>query len=198
MNANLRIDDEDVQMGDVYEFKKLPVPGRGLLGGQKLVLLTECISTPEFGPLTKIDLYVGVHPGPSSALVEPRLYAPSNHGIFPDGGLQQFPAETYTSNARTYVRMTDHYWADSRLTTGPLSGAPLTMTTVTILDLDSYEVGRGIAANRFFVRAFVRAREDGFWSPPPRYGFSNPIWLVRSEFSSTLPPTVPSIPEPTL
>lgn len=185
-NANRRIDDHDIQMGDVFEFQKLAVGARGLPGGQNLVLLTECISTPEFGPITEIDVYVGVHPRPSGSgePVGPRLYAPTNHGIFPDWGLPQFPAETYISNGRTYVCMTDNYWQDQRLTTGTLAGEPLTFTAVTVLDLDSNEVGRGIPADRFFVRAFVRTRQPGFGQIAPRYGFSNPIWLLRSELAS--------------
>jgi hypothetical protein len=68
-NQNGVIDDADVPMGGAYEYSG-PVP-----------LLVEWKSTPEFGPVTRIDLYVGVNAGLSTS----RTYAPSDHGVRASG-----------------------------------------------------------------------------------------------------------------
>jgi hypothetical protein len=56
-NGNNTIDAGDVQMGGIVHLHDtLP-----LSGPTPLKVLVEWLSTPEFGPVTKIDLYVGTH-----------------------------------------------------------------------------------------------------------------------------------------
>lgn len=185
LNGNNQIDDSDVLMGDHYSFDKRVLPAQFPRKGQKLTLLTEVMSTPEFGPVERIDVYVGVHPDPvppvATVPVEPRMYAPLDHGPSDPGPDAKVSAQiSYQSNGRNYVRRKDNYWDGTFLgdnvTFSRVPGDPLQFKRllVTVLDLDKYEVGQGITADRFFVRAF--ARGAGF-------AFSNPIWLRRNELA---------------
>lgn len=194
-NGNNQIDDDDVQMGSVY---RLPESSPGT--GDSLTLLTQVISTPEFGPVVDVDVYVGVHPSPNrphpAEPVEPRVYAPLSHGPggFRDDAVAN-PQILYESNGRLYLRQKDRYWQGEflgdNLTWNAVSGDALryTHTLVTTLHLDKYEVGKGISARRFFVRAFAGTASG---SAPDhvsrRYAYSNPIWICRQE--SLLPPLV--------
>jgi hypothetical protein len=206
-NGNNQIDDDDIQMGAIYRFSKSlhdPIAGQG--ESQTVTLLTEIISTPEFGPIMDVDVYVGVHPGPprpgASEPVEARMYAPLYHGPrgFADDA-QHSAQRAYDSNGRTYVRQGDNYWngefLGDRITWNPVPGDPLryTMTLVTTLHLDKYEVGKGITADRFFVRAFAATAGSELPQSANRYAFTNPIWLLRSELTLAPPedPT-PSTP----
>jgi hypothetical protein len=194
MNNNNQIDDADIQMGSVYEFKKIPAPRIPALGdGQRIKILTECISTPEFGPLEKIDVYVGAHPNPpgrGSPPLAPRVYAATFNGVHYAWGNGE-PAFSYISpRGSWHSQAFDGTWRDDTLQTKPAENQ-YSLTTVTVIDLDYYEVGRGVTADRFFVRAFVSSRGDEM-----RYGFSNPIWLLRSELTTQLAPDVPETPAP--
>jgi len=184
MNGNGKIDDTDIQMGDVHSFvKEFSIPK---LGGQTITLLTECISTPEFGPISKIDLYVGAQPGSNPPVGrEARVYAPANHGARdssrdPGSNL----VETYVSGGKVFSKMEDGYWLDQRLTKTPTPGSQYSFTAVTVLDLNSYQAGRGITADRFFVRAFAETGANLAAQEPPRYAFSNPIWIIRQSLTT--------------
>ena len=47
-----------------------------------------------------------------------------------------------------------------------------------------------ISSDRFFVRAFVETGANDAAQQPPRYGFTNPIWLMRSPVWHNWPPAV--------
>jgi len=169
VNGNGRIDPTDIPMGGIYEFAK---------ERSSVKVIVKCLSTPEFGPIEKIDLYVGAQPTPSTFSTTPvagRTYAAFEHGVAeyygdPNGE----PAESYISpNGHAYRRMFDGYWRDDSLQTRAPEGE-YDFTISATLDLDLFEVGRGVTTDRFFVRAFVSSRSDVM-----RYGLSNPIWLLR-------------------
>ncbi len=189
LNGNGQIDETDIQMGGIHSFAPRTDRSAPAVRGQKLTLLTEVISTPEFGGILDIDVYVGVHPAPTSAgstvKVEPRVYAPLDHG--PTHGLgAKGSAFSYESNGRNYVRRTDNYWDGQFLgdivTWNHVPGASLRFshTLVTTLDLDKYQVGQGIPADRFFVRAFARTGGGTHEPVAQRYAYGNPIWLRRN------------------
>lgn len=67
-NRNGKIDDSDFQMGDTFHFYP----------GEKVPLIVEWISTREFGPVEKIDVYVGN---------KQTTFTPPNHGVVPLGGV---------------------------------------------------------------------------------------------------------------
>ncbi len=195
-NGNNKIDDSDVQMGGVLRLVKGQGAGPLEPGAKTVTLLTEVISTSEFGPIMDIDVYVGVQPSPgASKPVEPRLYAPLKHG---PGGFGkdaiESPQRAYPSHDRIYVRQPDRYWngefLGDTLTWNQIPGDPLRFshTLVTTLDLDKYEVGEGVTSDRFFVRAFTRTAGDATRHIPGRYAYANPIWILRTE-PQLAPPT---------
>src|SRR4029453_1094026 len=101
------------------------------------------------------------------------------------------------SQNQAYSRMEDNYWLDSRLTTSPAPGDPFAFTWAFTLDLEHYEVGKGITANRFFVRAFAKTGGNAGAQHPSRYAFPNPIWLLRDDFQPNEPPiVVDRVPSP--
>jgi hypothetical protein len=191
LNGNNQIDDSDLQMGGVhrltYDDALNGLPSRS----DTVTLLTEVVSTREFGPIMDIDVYVGAHPSPNhvnpSEPVEPRIYAPYFHGPggFKDDA-EHSPTTLYDSNGRTYYRQKDNYWrgesAGDNVTWNYTSGEPFsyTYTLVTTLHLNNYEVGKGVPADRFFVRAYAQTAPID--NPEPvssRYAYSNPIWIIR-------------------
>jgi hypothetical protein len=197
-NGNNRIDGDDVQMGGIVH----------LYAGEPLKLLVEWMSTPEFGPLTKIDLYVGVQSSQNFD-ADKRTYAPQSHGIR-DVSRDPLsnPEDSYTTDGRTYTRMDDRYWLDPT-PTGSLRIRPMLVgiesfayhgTSARSLDLDQFQVIRGNSSpgDRFFIRAFAmtdskdpvqcdstdpvtkeRAQLTGLCLR--RYAFTNPIWVIRHQ-----------------
>jgi hypothetical protein len=196
MNGNNQIDDEDIPMGDVYRFYKELAQLR-IRRHQAVTILTECISTPEFGPIAKVHLYVGVQPG-SGRAGEARVYAPADHAVRDASrALSSRLVETYISQDQAYSRMEDGYWFAPELTLLPSAGDIYTFTAATTIDLDHYEAGKGISADRFFVRAFVETGGNEGAQLPPRYGFTNPIWLLRSSnWSNELPAVINPVVRP--
>jgi hypothetical protein len=99
------IDDTDPPMGSVVDLGSSPT----------LPLLVDWKSTPEFGAVASIDLYVGVHRDG-----EGRTYAPYYHGTGRYDGLP-LPAGAYTDDqGRLHESLNDDYWhvtetADTRL-----------------------------------------------------------------------------------
>jgi hypothetical protein len=190
-NNNGIIDDDDVQMGDI--FKPLPAGDNILSGPSTTVnLLVECVSTVEFGPLIRLDIYVGAHPGTagsrSTVPVEPRMYAPLNHG--PPYDVPSNPSQiAYESRGKTYVKLEDNYWNGDFLgdTLGwaQIPGNTLTYskTLATTIHLENYEVGKGVSGQRFFVRAFAIAAGDGNRQVADTYAFTNPIWILPGQAS---------------
>lgn len=74
-NRNGSLDDDDFHMGTVFN----------LFPGEQIPLLIEWMSTPEFGRIKKIDIYLGT---------KDRTYAPEGHG----------PAHTVCAGVRTINR----------------------------------------------------------------------------------------------
>jgi len=101
---------------------------------------------------------------------------------------------SYSSQGQFYARMEDGYWQDFNLTASPPPGNNLSFVAVKTLDLDHFEVGRGISGDRFFVRAFAETIGDATTQRPARYAFSNPIWILRSGSSLAVPPRLPPPP----
>ena len=95
-NGNNVIDASDTPMGGVADLASVP-------------LLVEWKSTPEFGPVTSIDLYVGSQAG----TLDGAVWAPSDHGTHgpddPSGvRFQEIPDGT----GRTYKQLEDNYFLD--------------------------------------------------------------------------------------
>lgn len=182
-NGNNIIDDSDIQMGDVYRFQK------NLVGRQTVTLLVECQSTPEFGPVQKVDLYVGVQPGLGKPNGESRVYAPANHAVRDPARAPGSSASTaYISQGRFYAKMEDGYWQAPELTLKPTPGTGFKFTKAFVLDLNRFEVSKGYSADRFFVRAFAQTTSNMAQQKPSRYAFTNPIWLLRNlQLNGNLP-----------
>lgn len=191
MNGNGAIDEADVPMGSLGEFRTLlePIPGRQR-GTQYVTILTEVRSTEEFGPISKVDLYVGVHPAgrPGGS---PRVYAAADHGVRdPARAPGSQVVENYFSFGRLYQRMADGYWLDPRLTITAPRGSAFGFVARTVIDLNEFEGGKGIPCDRFFVRAFVATAGADAEQRPARYGFANPLWILRSALLLTEFPPV--------
>jgi len=199
MNGDFKIDDGDIQMGDVYRFRRSLPAGAGLPAErQSVTILTECLSTPEFGPVSRVHLYVGVQPGSGRTAGDARVYAPAWHGVRdPSRAYSSDLEETYISQGQAYSRMQDNYWYAPELTVVRRSGDGYSFTGATTIDLEHYEAGRGQVANRFFVRAFAETGANPSAQQPARYGFTNPIWLLRSPaYITTLPIAVEPVVRP--
>ncbi len=187
-NKNGRIDHEDTQMGDI-----------AYLSDQESVeLLVEWKSTPEFGPVSRIDFYVGVHSSNTGMKSELRTYAPKFHGV---RDCRRDPSSnivhTYISNGHAYEKMEDGYWVGDwvdlplRLTPSLWNiGLEYHGTWRKSLDLSRFEAFQGKTGDRFFIRAFASTHRFG-WSecpefePVPRYAFTNPIWVLRYQEGAT-------------
>ena len=181
------IDDGEPTMGDVVTLD----PTRSL------PLLVEWKSTPEFGPVTRIDLYVGARSSQvdlgSSEHAIGRTYAPPIPGVFHDsipGVVDGMPTPDPVVEAPPYNRMNDNYWEDP---TGSLRFAPgngFGGTRSVALDLRQFPVMQNLPADRFFVRAFaITAPRDAGCDPQietggclTRFAFTNPIWATENSY----------------
>jgi hypothetical protein len=176
-NGNAKIDDGDTQLGGIVRISEL-LPMR-------IKLLIEWISTPEFGPVSRIDVYVGTRT--TREFTDPdetsraRTYAPHWHGardMVADP--PSVPRGSYSSAAITYTEMADGYWLDptAALQIDPDVRTPAAYNDVKVLDLDldRFEAARGVPGDRLFIRAFAKT---GPGNGIPRYAFTNPIWIVR-------------------
>lgn len=106
-NNNGVIDDGDVLMGGV---QTLPINNTSTT----VPLIVEWKSTPEFGPVGSIDLYVGSQAGTAEGIV----YAPDGHGP-----MKATATTTLNGpNGTTFKKISDRYWADR---TGKLRITPL-------------------------------------------------------------------------
>ena len=112
------IDDGEPTMGDVVTLD----PTRSL------PLLVEWKSTPEFGPVTRIDLYVGARSSQvdlgSAEHAIGRTYAPPIPGVFHHsipGVVDGMPTPDPVVEDPPYNRMNDNYWEDP---TGSLRFVP--------------------------------------------------------------------------
>lgn len=178
-NRNQVIDDGDYEMGstvDLYNYEALPI-------------IVEWRSTVEFGPVDKVDLYVGVDTEPcigtGPCTMPPdesraRTYASYGHGTrresWQTSDEYQDDDPEPASTADPYgvpcgsgvCKMADNYWmpaegpARDRLRHLPsiVMGEGLYGTYATTISFDSYPTA-GRAPTRGYVRAFIRTRRDG-------------------------------------
>jgi hypothetical protein len=186
-NANGVIDEGDATMGDVVRLR--------VRDEHALPVLVEWRSTPEFGPVARVDLYVGARQSRDDLATPPlvekggRTYAPPGAGVFhssiPGTGLPDPIVDD-----PPYDRMNDNYWRDP---TGLLRFQPtdgFQGTRRILLDLGQFPATQNLPADRFFVRAFAVTDH-----PDPeeicvtdhegclrRYAFTNPIWAIETTY----------------
>jgi hypothetical protein len=200
-NQNGVIDAEDTPMGGMVH----------LYGEETLPLLVEWKSTPEFGAVALIDLYVGVHGGAYE-----RTYAPYRHGTRGPGISPGLPSSVsgYTEGGLDYVLLDDGYWHVTRTATTSLriSGSPdeepnvfppphdeplpenaYTGVHAVVLDLGAFQAAQNVPGERFFVRAFAQTHSKAC-SPLSihepcvrRYAFTNPVWAITQSDSGACP-----------
>ena len=186
-NGNGVIDDSDIPMGGHLE----------LHGNETTIpLLVQWMSTPEFGPVDSIQLYVGVEAGEGDGEgneVTSVTYAVRGHGPQSEGIALSDTESSYVSNGVPYYRMRDGYMADP---TGLLSITPASgMSGVQMVNLPiaAFQAGPGVAPERMYVRAFARTVEkdaDRCAGDPVavrrgacirRYAFTNPVWVMPTD-----------------
>ena len=178
-NRNGRIDDGDFPMGSTFD----------LFPGEQIPLLVEWESTPEFGPLAQIDVYVGT---PSST------FAPKGHGpVIPT-------VPYYTDAPLNRNRDFGNYRPDPsgalqvKLVTGksdastvPGVSPEMRLHGIAQIFLSPQQFGISSADHLlFYVRAFARTRDGNsaaYHKECPPFGtagsncgsgrtYSNPIW----------------------
>jgi hypothetical protein len=205
-----QLDPDEPGMGDVIELDENNEIVRGPTRGETLEplrrgvpLLIEWDSTPEFGEVESIDLYVGVLLPDygecfEDTCPESRIYAPINHGVRNSGNPGGEPIDA----GETVGRLADGYWTNHEATLRIAGGDP---TEVVRLDLNMFPAVASEPGTRFFIRAFARTRPShpgcSDEARPEqrddltrrgvclsRYAFTNPIWAVR--------PTPEREPEP--
>lgn len=197
-NANGVIDDADYPMGSTVE----------LFADERLPLLVQATSTPEFGPIEQIDLYVGVDREPAlictgpQCAVDPadtraRTYGPVDHGArgeHTDTVTNQVVADPVAQDCGTAAcQMADGYWLPRPGARPGLRAAATQLdargVVAMTLDLDDFPTGGPSArATRVYVRAFARTHTPCLASTghgtfhadcAERYAYANPIWALR-------------------
>lgn len=185
-NRNGVIDAGDTPMGGIVE----------LNGESTLPVLVEWKSTPEFGAVHDIQLYVGVQSGGGVDGRASRTYAVMAHGPRSEGIASSAIDQTYSSGGRTYSRMKDGYWVDP---TGLLriAGTGMSGTRRIELPIAAFQTTNGRAPERLYLRAFAQtvqkdasacatndvAKRSG--ACIRRYAFTNPVWAMPAPKSST-------------
>jgi hypothetical protein len=200
-NQNGGLDSEDTPMGGILH----------LYGEETLPLLVEWKSTPEFGAVAMIDLYVGVQGGAYE-----RTYAPYRHGTRGLGISPGLPSSLsgYMEGGLNYVLLDDGYWHVTRTATTSLriSGSPdeepdvfpppsdeplpanvYTGVRAMTLDLSAFNAAQSVPGQRFFVRAFARTHSQANCSSGldlyrpcvERYAFTNPVWAITQPDDGT-------------
>lgn len=179
-NRNGIVDAGDTPMGGIVE----------LNGEATLPILVEYMSTPEFGEITDLQLYVGVESGGGVDDHVSRTYAVSGHGPRAAGIASSDVDFGYTSGGRTYSHMKDGYWADP---TGALRMYPsigLSGTRRIDLPIAAFQSANGRAPERMYVRAFAATRAKDATACATndvakrsgacirRYAFTNPVWAI--------------------
>jgi hypothetical protein len=189
-NLNGKIDDGDTQMGGVLDF----------FPGDRIPLLVEWRSTPEFGPIAKVDVYVGN---------DRVTFAPRDHGAGIPGGVGQagFGSYTQAPSSVLTVQLADVYGVFNR---APLSPDIAYHGTAAIyLGPGHFGLARAEGALSY-VRAFAstiltyRAADLGICPQGgtagshcgSRYAFANPVW-TRYVSTCPSPASSPSAPSRT-
>lgn len=192
-----QIDPTDYPMGATIE----------LYAGEELPLLIEARSTGEFGPLDRIDLYVGVDTDPfevctgtscssDPAELRARTYAPDDHGVrglHRDNVTHELLADTPAASCGAGVcQMADGYWmprAEVRSKLRATAAELVDGVWRVSLNLNDFPTGGQLTrATRVYVRAFVRTTAPCAALTPTgkyragcaaRYAYSNPVWTLR-------------------
>ena len=181
-NRNGVIDAGDVPMGGIVD----------LNGEATLPLLIEWKSTTEFGPLSDLQLYVGVQSGGGIDDRWGRVYAPKGHGPQSEGIASSNVVSSYVSNGRSYAAMADNYWIDpTGLLTVPIPAPGLSGLAKVDLPIAAFEPSeKSKTPARLYVRAFAQTaqkNQSACWNNPievrkgaciRRYAFTNPVWAV--------------------
>ena len=185
-NGTPAIDATDAQMGEVVRL----APGKF-----SLPVIVEWKSTPEFGRVVRIDLYVGARQSRDDLETPPiiqkvgRTYAPPGAGVY-HSSIPGVGESDPVVDDPPYDRMNDYYWKDP---TGLLRFQPsngFEGTKRIVLDLRKFPATGNLPADRFFVRAFAltAAADPGgicvadHESCLRRYAFTNPIWATEDTY----------------
>ncbi len=186
-NRNGVVDAGDTPMGGIVE----------LNGESTLPVLVEWMSTPEFGAVNDIQLYVGVQSGGGADDRYARTYAVSGHGPRAEGIASSDVDYTYTSSGRTYSRMKDGYWADPTGALRIVPGPGLSGTRRIDLPIAAFQTANGRTPERIYVRAFAATQPKDAWACANndvakrsgacirRYAFTNPVWAMPAPKSPT-------------
>jgi hypothetical protein len=179
-NQNGVIDDNDVPMGGTFDF----------FPGDRIPVLVEWLSTPEFGPVARIDLYVGN---------ERVTYAPKGHGPAipreggrnadfgnyqpdPSGQLQIQLADVFGRFSRAPLPAELAYHGVARFYLGPAQ-FQLATTDKSLSYIRAYATTiapQQAADLGICVRAWTAGSRCG-----NRKAYSNPVW---SRYNLTCPP----------
>ncbi len=170
-NRNGRIDLDDYQMGETFH----------LFPGEHVPLLVEWRSTPEFGPVQKLDIYVGV-PERTYAVQEPQAVQSIGNAPGPRA-VSHGPRNAGNHPARSSVAYTQDPAGVLRIDPADAgSGGPYAGVARVFLSPDQFELDRG-HGRLFYMRAFaqsagqvscVTGKEPG--SCGSRLAYANPIW----------------------
>jgi hypothetical protein len=146
-----KIDDDDFQMGSVVK----------VFPGDHIPLLVEWISTPEFGPVERVDLYVGN---------KDVVYAPKTHGPLGRPGSADIAISGYAADPSG-----GHLQFQIPASMG-MHGQAMVYLAPKQFNING--------ANKFFyIRAFAQTDTSGCPSPliggiscGERFAFTNPVW----------------------
>jgi len=199
-NKNGAIDGSDFPMGSTME----------LFNEETLTVLVEVQTTAEFGPLDRVDLYVGVDRDPprgcegttctETGEVRARTYAPIDHGVrgwFTNtmtGERQDDPRADDCGDGE--CQMDDGYWLPQPANRTMLRATPMSdglggETYRFDIDPDAFPTGGAEGRpTRLYLRAFARTKAPCSIGAPyynsgcdSRYAYSNPIWALRKTFA---------------
>lgn len=196
-NGNGIIDQQDIPMGGDLD-----------ITGDTAPLLVEWKSTPEFGPVKNIDIYIGVQAEVEDGLI----YAPLGHGVLGGVTCIDSDAPILDTSGREYCPLADGYVRDM---TGRLSFEPEfseRLAGVRRVDINPGEFplfehecvtetetinndGQPLTVSfrrcsainvqdpeRLYVRAF--GETEGLGIQMRRYAYTNPIWLRSDQMPS--------------
>ncbi len=203
-NGNGVIDDSDVDVGgDVNMGGDF-----GIDTGAQVPLLVEWKSTPEFGPIDEINLYLGVQAGSHEGLVyspptgagtcasqdgQPIrdgsgfYHCPMANGYVRDDTdtLHLTPSESLTGTVQVMIDPTDFPLFDTTCVNKVITDGDPTVPdqAIMVCRIDNVQ-----SPQRLYVRAFASTRAPEQWPMLRRYAMTNPIWMVANQIAST--PTV--------
>jgi hypothetical protein len=169
-NLNGKIDDEDTQMGGVFDF----------YAGDPIPVLVEWKSTPEFGPIAQVDVYVGN---------ERVTFAPKDHGAGVPPGLGQSGYGGYTPDPSRslQVKLEDQYIRPGvRPVAPPVAYQGIVTIFIGPAQFDLVRTDKSLSYVRAFARTLIdwKAADVGICPNAQtagshcgsRWAYSNPVW----------------------